>query len=167
MEQLWQTVLPLWLPLLLLVVANGVPVIARQLLGTHLDFPLDGGRTFVDGRPLLGPTKSWRGLLSAIMITALCSQLLGTGWRLGALLALLAMTGDALASFTKRRLAIAPHGRATGLDQLPEALLPLWLLQAPLGLTGWQVTLCALLFMLLELLLSPLLYRCHIRLRPY
>ncbi|MEN8170469.1 MAG: CDP-archaeol synthase [Pseudomonadota bacterium] len=167
MESLWSLFLLLSPPLLLLIVANGSPILARQLLGERFDAPLDGGRQFIDGRPMLGPTKSWRGVGVAIIATISCALLLGLSWWLGALVALLAMLGDAVASFTKRRLAIAPHGRAVGLDQIPEALLPLWLLREGLGLGGGQVLLCVLLFMLLEMILSPLLYRWHIRLRPY
>lgn len=77
------------------------------------------------------------------------------------------MVGDALGSFLKRRLAIAPQGRAVGLDQIPEALLPLWLLHHALGLGLAQILLLVAIFTLLEMALSPLLYRLHIRLRPY
>jgi CDP-2,3-bis-(O-geranylgeranyl)-sn-glycerol synthase len=167
MEQLWSIVMPLWQPLLLLVVANGAPILARLLLGARLDHPLDGNIRFIDGRPLLGATKSWRGVIAALLATTLCAKFLGMEWWLGGLLGLLAMAGDALASFAKRRLSIAPHGRAIGLDQIPEALLPLGLLHGSLGLDGTQVIGLVLLFMLLELLLSPLLYRWHVRLRPY
>lgn len=167
MEQLWQVIVPLWQPLLLLVIANGAPIIVRNLFGSRLDRPIDGGYRFIDGRPLLGPTKSWRGVVGAILSTSFIALVLGYAWWLGALLALLAMAGDAIASFIKRRLDIPPHGRSTGLDQLPEALLPLWVLQGPLGLSGIQIAIGAFLFMVLERLISPLLFRCHIRLRPY
>jgi hypothetical protein len=167
MASMWSTALALWPPLLLLLVANGAPILARQLLGERFASPLDGGLRFIDGRPLLGPSKSWRGVLAAILLTAPCAILLGGAWWMGLLFALLSMLGDAIASFAKRRLAIAVHGRAAGLDQIPEALLPLWLLSEPLGLDGEQVFLTVALFMLLEMSLSPLLHRWHIRLRPY
>jgi CDP-diglyceride synthetase len=167
MEQLWQTISPLWQPLVLLLVANGTPILARALFGPRLAYPLDGGLHFIDGRPLLGHTKSWRGLITSLTVTTLFSILLGLGWWLGALLALLAMAGDACASFIKRRLGIPPHGRASGLDQLPESLLPLWLLHHALALDGLQVVLAALLFMLLDMTLSPLLYRWHVREHPH
>ncbi len=154
-------------PLLLLLAANGAPVVARLLMGDRFSAPLDGGLMFLDGRPLFGPAKSWRGVLAAAVVSSLLALLLHFDWRLGAWFGLLAMAGDTLASFIKRRLGIAPHGKVIGLDQLPEALLPLWLLQAPLGLDWKQVAMTALLFMLVERLLSPLLYRLRIRLRPY
>jgi hypothetical protein len=167
MASLLSTLIPLWPPLLLLLVANGAPILARQLFGERFDLPLDGGYRFIDGQPLLGPAKSWRGVMAALLAATLCALLLDLMWWLGALFALLTMLGDLLASFIKRRLAIAPQGRAVGLDQIPEALLPLWLLRDSLALDGGQVLLTVLLFMLLEMVLSPLLYRWHIRLRPY
>ena len=167
MEALWNTLAPLWQPLLLLLLANGAPILARVVFADRLAAPLDGGMVLRDGRPLFGSTKSWRGLLAALPLTALGAAVVGVAWQLGLLFGLFAMGGDALASFIKRRLNIPLHGRVLGLDQLPEALLPLWLLQAQLGLSWQQVVLTALLFMSLDLLISPLLYRIHIRLRPY
>lgn len=167
MDQIWSMLIPLWQPLLLLLVANGAPILARVLFGPRLALPLDARLHFIDGRRLLGPTKSWRGLIASLAATSLSSVLLGLGWWLGALLALLSMMGDACASFIKRRLGIPPHGRASGLDQLPESLLPLWLLHHVLALDGIQVMLVALLFMLLDMALSPLLYRWHVRQYPH
>lgn len=161
------TLMPLWPPLLLLLLANGAPILAQRLLNERLDWALDGGRRFVDGRPLLGPAKSWRGLAASLLVTPLVAILLGLGWELGARLALLAMAGDAMASFTKRRLGVPPHGRVPLLDQLPEALLPLWLMRGELGLGWGQVLAVALAFMLVDMVLSPLLYQLRIRRRPY
>lgn len=154
-------------PLLLLLVANGAPIVVRSLLGARYAWPLDGGLLFFDGRPLLGPAKSWRGVVAALLVTAMVAPLLGMPWQLGAQFALLVMLGDALSSFFKRRLAIAPRGRATGLDQLPEALLPLLALRQTLELVWGDVLLVVALFVILELSISPILYRLHIRLRPY
>lgn len=44
--------------LLLLLVANGAPILAHKLLGETGSCPLDGGVKAWDGRPLLGPTTS-------------------------------------------------------------------------------------------------------------
>ncbi|MCW8918102.1 MAG: CDP-archaeol synthase [Gammaproteobacteria bacterium] len=167
MEPLWSTLVPLGLPLLLLLLANGAPPLARYWLGSRFALPLDGGSCFIDGRPLLGAAKSWRGVLAAALATTVGGTLLGIAWWLALLFALLSLLGDALASFLKRRLAIPVHGHCLGLDQIPEALLPLWLLATPLGLDGVQVVVGTLLFMLLEITLSPLLYRWHLRSRPY
>jgi hypothetical protein len=167
MESVWSDITLLWPPLLLLLVANGTPILARLWLGERFSRPLDGGLRFMDGRPLLGSAKSWRGVMAAIIATTPCAMLLGQAWWLGALFALLSMLGDAMVSFVKRRLAVAVHGRVVGLDQIPEALLPVWLLNKSFGLNSEQVLVCVVLFMLLEIGLSPLLYRWQIRLRPY
>jgi len=37
--------------LILLMFANGTPVIAKKLLGERYSYPLDGNLTFADGRP--------------------------------------------------------------------------------------------------------------------
>ena len=158
------TMLP---PLALLFAANGAPILAKWLLQQRFNAPLDSGHRFVDGRPLLGPAKSWRGLIAAVVVTGPLAMLFGFDSWLGALFALLAMLGDALASFIKRRLGVACHGRLVGLDQLPEAILPLWVLRDDLGLLPVQVLWVALIFMCLEIVVSPLLYRWHLRSRPY
>ena len=167
MDQLWSILPVIWQPLLLLLIANGAPILACRLWGSRFNQPLDGGLHFLDGRRLLGFTKTWRGLIASLIATTLCAPLMGVSWWLGSLCALLAITGDVFSSFIKRRLSIEPHGRAVGLDQLPESLIPLWILHDLFALDMGQAMLVALLFSLLEMLLSPILYRWHIRLRPY
>jgi len=151
----------------LLVVANGAPVVASLLLGERCAAPIDGGRCLADGRPLFGTSKTWRGLVAAVLVCAVGGALLGMGWGVGALFGLLSMLGDLLASFSKRRLGIPPSGRARFLDQLPEALLPLAVLREALGLDWPGVLLATAGFTLFEWLVSPWLYRLHIRQRPY
>ena len=61
--------------LALLIIANGAPVLAHNLLGSHLDWPLDGGMKTAAGSPLLGPSKTLRDLLCSILLTALVAPL--------------------------------------------------------------------------------------------
>jgi len=77
------------------------------------------------------------------------------------------MTGDLLASFIKRRMGRAESGRARGLDTVPESLLPTMLLKEPLALSLIDIILIVALFFLIEEWVSPILYRLHIRKRPY
>src|SRR5258706_1044936 len=114
--------------------ANGPPVIAKKVFGDRLAWPLDGGLAFVDGRPLLGRSKTLRGIVLAVLAAGAGGALLGPGWRIGLAVGALAMAGDLLSSFVKRRLARRPSSQAIGLDQIPEALLPLLACQAALGL---------------------------------
>lgn len=153
--------------LILLVVANGAPIVAGNLLGPRFSRPLDGGRRWFDGRPIFGQSKTLRGLFFALLATALAAPLLGHDARLGLSVGALAMTGDLLSSFLKRRLGIASSGMALGLDQIPESLLPAWVLREAFGLDGHEVLTVSAAFFLLGLLLSALLYAVGVRKQPY
>jgi CDP-2,3-bis-(O-geranylgeranyl)-sn-glycerol synthase len=153
--------------LLLLGVANSAPIVARRLLGDRWAAPLDFGLNFVDGRPLLGPGKTFRGVVAAIVATALAAWALGIAAQVGALVGAMSMAGDALASFAKRRLGVAPSGRATGLDQIPESLLPLLAVQGPLELSVAQIVGITVAFFVLEIPLARLAFRLGLRERPY
>ena len=77
------------------------------------------------------------------------------------------MVGDLSSSFLKRRLRLPPSSRATGLDQVPESLFPLLLCRSMLTLTIADIAVGALLFFIGEVVLSRLLYKLHVRNRPY
>jgi CDP-2,3-bis-(O-geranylgeranyl)-sn-glycerol synthase len=144
------------LQLLALVVwANGVPVLARLLLGPRFAYPLDGGGLFRDGRPWLGASKTWRGLGAALLTTPLLAVLLGLPWFLGLIAALGAMSGDLLASFIKRRLGRQPSEAVLFLDEIPESLFPAILLTPALDLSASGVVILVIAFALIDLLLTP------------
>ncbi|MGD8590062.1 MAG: CDP-archaeol synthase [Chromatiales bacterium] len=153
--------------LLLLLIANGTPILARHLLGSRFDFPLDGGTTTARGKRWLGPSKTVRGLLAAILATAVAATLLGFPWITGGLVGLLAMLGDLSASFIKRRLGLPPSSQATGLDQLPESLLPMLYCVLHLDLDWYAMFRVVFGFWISEILLSRLLFRLGIRRHPY
>jgi hypothetical protein len=153
--------------LVLLGVANGTPIFATRLFGKRFGTPLDGALKLTDGRPLFGPSKTVRGLVLSVTCTTLAALLFNFEWITGAGLAAASMLGDLLSSFIKRRLGLRTHSQALGLDQIPESLLPLLLLRAPLGLGYADIVVIVIAFMLLELLLSRLLFKLHIRDRPY
>lgn len=153
--------------LLLLIVANGAPVLTNKLLGKKLARPIDSGLKLTDGYRLLGNSKTWRGLFSAILLTTVVAALLGLEPLIGVLFATLTMTGDLLASFIKRRLGKVDSSRARGLDTVPESLLPLWVLNASLGLSVVDILLAVGIFFLCEEFISPILYKLHLRNRPH
>ncbi len=153
--------------LLMLVVVNGAPILARGLLRDRLAAPLDGHRLAPDGRPWLGNSKTARGVVAATMAGAISAPLLGYSPSLGAALGLLAMSGDLISSFIKRRLGIPSSGMALGLDQIPEVLLPLAALRVALGLSWPAVAMEVALFLIVELAVSQLLFRLRLRKRPY
>lgn len=153
--------------LLLLTIANGLPVLAQKLFGARFATPVDLGAILPDGRPLFGHSKTWRGLASAVLLTALAAPLLDLAWPHGAAFAALVMSGDLTASFLKRRLGYAESSRFRLLDVIPEALFPVIVLHGPLGLSALDGLLCVLLFFAIAVLISPVLYRWHIRRKPY
>jgi CDP-2,3-bis-(O-geranylgeranyl)-sn-glycerol synthase len=115
--------------------ANGAPIFASRLPGlrnwnTRLDF----GKNY-RGAPIFGPHKTWRGLVSGMVVATLVlwlEQLAATsgGWTqaftggldyasfptliMGPLLGLGALGGDAVESFFKRR-----HGTEAGQSWFP------------------------------------------------
>lgn len=153
--------------IVLLIIANGAPVLINKTLGARWAWPVDLGLKLRDGRRLFGDTKTWRGLFSAIFFTALAAIANGTDLLTGVLFGLLAMSGDLMASFIKRRMGYAESSHARGLDTVPESLLPILLLKEPLALSLIDIALVVVLFFLIEELFSPVLYRLHIKKRPY
>ena len=97
----------------------------------------------------------------------IAAGVMGVDWQVGGMIGLLAMLGDLVSSFIKRRLGMPVSSQAPGLDQVPEALLPLAVYAGPLGLRWNEVLLLVAAFWALELLLSRLLYKLHIRNHPY
>lgn len=135
----------LWL-MLPAYVANMSPVVASKLL-PGWNARLDGGRIAKDGKPLLGASKTWRGLvvgaLAGGMTAWIQSNLSGGGWRddfgrgvlvegtgievaggwfvplvLGLAMGTGALLGDAVKSYFKRRRDIKPGAPWLGFDQL-------------------------------------------------
>jgi CDP-2,3-bis-(O-geranylgeranyl)-sn-glycerol synthase len=153
--------------LILLVMANGAPIIARHLLGNCCAWPLDGGHSTTAGNPLLGPSKTLRGLVAAVVLTTAMAPLLEIAWQWGAAIGGLAMLGDLIASFTKRRLGYPPSSQAIGLDQIPESLVPLLVIAPAFDLNIWSVCLVVLAFTLVVPLLSRIFFLLGIRRRPY
>ena len=115
-------------------VANVAPVFARDLAPAW-SAPIDGGCTF-RGRRVLGAHKTWRGLLAGTAAGALVfeAQVLAhragflhglaaldyetaSPW-IGLLLGLGAGLGDAVKSFFKRQVGVAPGESWLGPDQL-------------------------------------------------
>ena len=114
--------------------ANMAPVVAQGHFG-WLDRPLDGGRMW-RGTRIFGAHKTWRGLVAGVVVGVAAvgvqrllyesGRLRGlaaidyadTTLALGFLLGLGTGVGDAIKSFFKRRVGIAPGGTWLGFDQL-------------------------------------------------
>ena len=150
------SLLPAIEALFLVALASSVPWAVGRLCGACCAWPLDFGYTLRDGQRLLGDHKTWRGLVAGIAACSIAGGLIGSGLLLGAAVGGLALAGDALSSVVKRRFRRAPGAEVPGLDQLPEALLPLLVLQRPLQISMAGVMSVALLFTALDLALTPL-----------
>lgn len=149
----------------LLLVANGAPLLAGHWLHSRcfcaIQRPIDGGYCCRDGHRLLGKSKTWQGLLSALLITTIAAAILKFPLPAALLLALLAMAGDLISSFIKRRLHCRSGLNVPGLDQLPESLLPMLGVSLLLPLSPLQVILPVLLFILIHILLTECLSALH------
>lgn len=128
----------LWF-LLPAAVANMIPIIAAKIpMLSKLDAPIDGGKTF-RGHALLGPHKTWRGIIAGVLVSTLVLWLqqlavahfdwatfLANGVDyaalptliLGPLFAIGALGGDAVESFFKRQRNIKSGGSWVPFDQL-------------------------------------------------
>lgn len=118
--------------------ANMAPIFAKRW--GWLDWsnvPIDAGKQW-RGQRILGDHKTWRGLIAGVLIAVACaliqwwlydqsqglqdfyridiSQL--NPWLWGSALALGALGGDALKSFFKRQIGIAPGQNWVPFDQL-------------------------------------------------
>jgi CDP-diglyceride synthetase len=148
---------------LLLVVANATPVILSLLLGNRWKQPVDQGILLSDGRPLLGPSKTLRGIIGSITVCALLAPLFDLNHLQGAGFGALAMLGDLASSFCKRRLGLRSGHPAPLLDQLPETLLPLWVMLPALNASALEIAAAIAAFTVIDLLFTWLLrsYQTH------
>jgi CDP-2,3-bis-(O-geranylgeranyl)-sn-glycerol synthase len=142
--------------LCLILVANGAPVLANVLLSRHLAAPLDLGHPFLDGRPWLGTSKTFRGVAASCVGTALCAPLLGFSIATGLAVAAAAMAGDVFSSFIKRRMGAASGTSYPLLDLIPESLAPLLLLRPSYPLAWWDIVMILVGFVILSLAGSAL-----------
>lgn len=115
----------------------------------------------------MGRSKSWAGIACSLAACAVVAPLLDLAIEAGLCVAAAAMAGDLCSSFAKRRLGLSPSAPAPGLDQVPEAILPLFTLQAFLPLAGSDLAIALLLFVLGEITIASLLKRCGLREPPF
>ena len=96
--------------------ANAAPVIFGG------GYPIDGGKTFLDGKPIFGSHKTFRGFLSGLVVGTLVGFVQGTLFQynvlLGFTLSMGALAGDLVGSFFKRRLDLPPGATLPIADQL-------------------------------------------------
>lgn len=153
--------------LFLIVIANGAPIVIRVILDDDFDLAVDFGQKLPDNNRIFGPSKTWRGIFAAMLATAFAAWLIGISPETGLLVAVYAVLGDLLSSFIKRRLAMQPSSMALFLDQIPESLLPAYMMMHVFNLDISSVFLLVLIFVIIELVLSHVLYSWGVRKKPY
>lgn len=126
--------------LVLLISANSGPILTEKILGNRLNRPIDNECKLSDGYRLLGNSKTWRGFYAAVFFSIMTTLYLDLKPIIATLFAILAMTGDLLSSFIKRRMGKPESSQVRGLDTIPESLLPLWLLNDSLSLNVVDIT---------------------------
>jgi CDP-2,3-bis-(O-geranylgeranyl)-sn-glycerol synthase len=123
--------------------ANAIPVI------TGGGYPIDFGKKFLDGKPILGKNKTFQGFFSGLIIgTAVGlaeSAFFGYPLLFGLLLSLGALLGDLAGAFVKRRLGIAPGKLLPVIDQI-DFIIGAILFSLPLSLQilSWELILAVL-----------------------
>jgi CDP-diglyceride synthetase len=153
--------------LIVINAANGAPVLLARLLGTRFARPIDGGIVCGDGHPLLGRSKTWRGLAAAVVLAVCAAVLISLPWQAGAFAGATAMAGDSLSSFVKRRFGLEPSSMALGLDQVPESLFPAIACSAYLPLRPIDIAAIVLVFSIGGFLTSRVFFTVGLRDRPY
>ncbi len=153
--------------LLLIIIANGAPILIRVLLNDGFKLAVDFGQKLPDNKRLFGPSKTWRGIFAALPATTVAAWLLGYSADTGLLVAVYVVLGDLLSSFIKRRLGMRPSSMAPLLDQVPESLFPALMMMEVFNLNISSVMLLVLIFIITELILSHIFYKWGLRRRPY
>jgi CDP-2,3-bis-(O-geranylgeranyl)-sn-glycerol synthase len=152
---------------MLIGAANAAPLLVARALRARPARPIDAGIVLRDGHPLLGRSKTWRGIASALVFATCVAVLIHLPWWLGAIVAASAMAGDGLSSFFKRRRGLDPSSMMLGLDQIPESLLPALVCTAYLSLSLIDVLAIVLLFSVGALAASRVFFAVGLRDRPY
>lgn len=152
--------------LILILIANSSPVLMSFLFSHRMSLPIDLGLRLKDQQYLFGKTKTWRGLVASLVATALASFFIIGGFQAGLMVVTLAMSGDLLSSFIKRRLKKESSSKVLFLDQIPESLFPALGMTLIIKLDLTQVIEIVTAFTIIELILSQALYYRGSRKQP-
>jgi CDP-2,3-bis-(O-geranylgeranyl)-sn-glycerol synthase len=153
--------------LVLLTVANSAPVVMKRIFGDACAWALDFDCRLRDGEPLLGKSKTIRGVVGAIFCGAVAAPPIGLDWRIGALTAAGSMAGDLTSSFIKRRLGMRSSSMARGLDQIPEALFGVLAARAAILIGVAEIVIVTLVFFCGQVIVSRGAHAIGLRDEPY
>jgi CDP-2,3-bis-(O-geranylgeranyl)-sn-glycerol synthase len=168
--------------LLLLIIpayfSNGAPVVFGG--GAKIDL----GKKFVDGKRLLGDSKTIRGFFSGVIAGFLVGSVIVftipyLSWLsayeklvLVFLVSFGAMVGDLLGSFVKRRFGLPPGSQYFLLDQLLFLVIALafavWYdVRLLKELNGWDVLILLVLTYFLHLILNSIAHKLNLKKVPW
>jgi CDP-2,3-bis-(O-geranylgeranyl)-sn-glycerol synthase len=150
--------------------ANALPVI------TGGGRPLDFGRNFIDGKPVFGKNKTFRGFFFGLLVGVLVG--LGESAAFGAttfpvmlsvLIPLGALMGDLAAAFVKRRLNLAPGDLLPIVDQVDFVMgAILFSLPVSLSFLSWELVVAALIITIpVHLLTNYAAYKFGLKNNPW
>lgn len=167
--------------------ANMIPILVAKMPGLkQYDAPIDGGKTY-RGKRIFGAHKTWRGLISGVVVATLALWLQQQAvlhnvwladitdqvryanlptWIVGPLFGLGALGGDAIESFFKRQRNIAPGKGWFPFDQT-DYVIGGALATAPfVQLYFWQYVWLLLLWLFVHVLASYIGFLLHLKERP-
>jgi len=168
-------------------IANMVPILAAHLpLIRRFDQPIDGGRSY-RGRRIFGDHKTWRGILTGVIaataILALQQWLYGRFgwfqwvsqdisysqlplWLAGPLFGLGALGGDAVKSFFKRQLDVAPGRSWFPFDQIDYVIGGALAVAPFILLSAWHYVLLFVIWLLVHVIATHLGYWLRLKDSP-
>ena len=152
--------------------ANAVPVLVGG--GRQIDF----GKNFVDGKPIFGRNKTYRGFFSGLIVGTMVG-LAETAYfgqesfplLLGILLSLGALLGDLAGALVKRRIDLVPGDLLPIVDQL-DFIVGAMLISLPVSLSlsvfSWELVLATLIITLpIHLLTNFVAYKLKLKRNPW
>jgi len=149
--------------------ANAVPVLAGG------GQPMDFGKNFFDGKPVLGKNKTFRGfffgLAIGIFVGAVESLVFGYPFPFSVLFSVLAplwaLCGDLAGAFLKRRLGIAPGDLLPIIDQI-DFVVGALLFSLPLAIMYWELAVAVIIITPpIHLLTNFLAYKLKLKKNPW
>jgi len=147
--------------------ANAVPVLAGG------GRPMDFGRKFLDGKPILGKNKTFRGFLFGLVVgtgVGLAeSAVFGYPALFGLLLSIGALLGDLTGAFVKRRLELEPGALLPVVDQV-DFVVGAVLFSLPISLQSLTWELALAVFLLtppIHLLTNFVAYKLGLKTNPW
>ena len=148
--------------------ANGAPVLGGG------GKPIDFGKKFFDGKPILGANKTFRGFFFGWGIGLLVGLVEGMVFGFASysipfsiLTPLGALLGDLTGAFIKRRLNITPGGLLPVVDQI-DFVVGALVFSLPLMMTSWELAVAVLLITPpIHLFTNFLAYKMKLKKNPW